>query len=243
MEEWLRVLVNEFWKKVAATQSFPRDLERVLPFGYRLTVERVPDLKVSHVEAWLHARGHLQSFGCRDRQISACLAAWGEAGAIFLCSEDGPDEQRFSIAHETGHFLTDFLAPRRRAVERLGPEIMAVLDGERPPTVDERLGAVLEGVPLGLYRNLMPRSNAGDIESGYVLRAEERADWVGLELLAPWDDVYTTLKRREALSGGRDGASAIIREAYGLPARIAAQYAARLVRPGRVSTRTWLMAT
>src|SRR5665213_608927 len=93
----------------------------------------------------------------------------------------------------------------------------------------------MEGVTLGLYRDLMPRSGSGDVESGYVLRA----DWVGMELLAPRDEVCATLHQSQALHASRGTAAHVIAETYGLPSRIANQYLNRIAPHRRPPMRAW----
>jgi hypothetical protein len=139
---------------------------------------------------------------------------------------DPEDEQRFSLAHELAHFLRDYWRPRQLARERLGAQALDVLDGKRPPTPAERLGALLGGVPLGFHMHLMDRDaqrRPVDPESN---DAERCADRLGCELLAPAEHVAAhALARSEASSKSLVD---LLCSYYGLPKVEAKRYACQL---------------
>jgi len=186
--------------------------------------------------AELLVRLERQAISCRlsrrDRALRACLVAHRGAGALFLDGADPTEEQRFSLAHELAHFLRDYLEPRHRAVDVFGPGVLQVFDGVRPPTLEERVSALLADVPIGFHVHLMERTAEGQFASAAIDTAERDADLLAFELLAPSARVLDTFDL-----GGHEGRHTRLTElligTYGLPIRVAAQYAALLAPPGR----------
>jgi len=112
---------------------------------------------------------------------------------MFVCGGDGLNEQRLTVAHETAHFLKHYLIPRERVVRAMGEAITAVLDGDRKATMEERVAGVLSGVRVGAHVHLLPRH---EVEEGRVAKAEDDADDLGLELVAPREAVLAHLRTR-----------------------------------------------
>jgi hypothetical protein len=220
---WAAELARVFWSQVGAEESFPRSLRsaiRALP----LTVESITQLSVTKAYQWLQRNGVRRDFSTRDRPLRGCLAADRGHGIIFLDAADAEDEQRFSLAHELAHFLRDYWRPRQLAIERLGAQTVEVLDGQRPPTPGERLGALLGEVPLGFHMHLMDRKPV-DSESG---NAETCADRLGCELLAPAEHVAGA----HAAAGSQQSMKSLVMRLcgyYGLPSAEATRYARQLL--------------
>ncbi len=239
---WVVELAERFWaatgvKAAGGSPSpppFPRDLRGAMAFALPLGLDDPPRLCIDTVNAWLARRDLPCRLGGRNRPLRACLMAYGGAGLVLLDGADPPAEQRFSLAHEVAHFLVDYWQPRERAVARLGPTVLKVLDGQRPPTAAERVDALLAQVPLGVHVHLMDRTPDGHPAGLAEDAAERRADLLALELLAPRDAVEAALG---ALGGPRRHAeiAALLVEQFGLPPAIAAAYAATFApaAPGR----------
>ena len=81
--------------------------------------------------------------------------------------------------------LYDYLRPRQQAIGTFGPNVVGVLDGERPPTAAERLHALLGSVSIGVHASLLDRTG------GQLEFAENRADRIALALIAPPKAVIT----------------------------------------------------
>ncbi len=244
-EGWLEEAVAAFWHAAGGPAPFPRDLETPVLWALPLAVHRLPHLRVSGVQAWLRRTGIPVRVPQPDRPLHGCLIAYAGKGAVLLDGDDPEDERRFSLAHETGHFLVDYLAPRRRVVERLGAEAAEVLDGLRPPTLDERVSALLTGVTLGVLTHLLQRSHDGSIGCGRVMAAESRADRLALELVAPAATVRGTLEHhgRSGHPDDRVGQTTdLLVETFALPPAVATPYARWLCRRwyGEPSVREWL---
>ena len=105
----------------------------------------------------------------------------------------------------------------------LGPAALDVLDGLRPPTVDERLHAVLRNRPLTPHCHFMSRDPTGRPERDNDRRAEADADRLACELLAPAELLTTTTDRTELTRR--------LTARFGLPASVAAEYARLLLPP------------
>jgi len=167
---------------------------------------------------------------------------------VILDGSDPEDERRVSLAHECSHFLVDYLHPRQKALEVLGEAGREVLDGLRSPTLEERLAGVLRGVGLGVYTHLMERSGEGEVNRLEVLDAEDRAEGIALELLAPRRAVLERLEARR-IRWREDEAVGAATETlvgeFGLPPSIAREYAGSLVLSRRSTRnfREWLGTT
>ncbi|HEX8221616.1 MAG TPA: ImmA/IrrE family metallo-endopeptidase [Chloroflexia bacterium] len=235
---------REFWALAGGVPGYPCDLESSIPYALPLHVRVVPGLRVSHANGYARDSRLPYRFSGRDRRLCGCLLAYLDVGIIFLDAGIAEDERRFTLAHELAHFLLDYRGPRLRCIEALGEGIRAVLDGLRPPTLEERVHAVLAGTPLGVVGHLMERTAVG-LPSSTVLGIESRADRLALELLAPASLVMEKAETRRGMSH-RERASrlaALLMREHGLPAGVAGKYASGLLHrsgdgPG---FRDWLL--
>src|SRR5262249_5225675 len=146
------------------------------------------------------------------------------------------DLERVILAHELGHFLADYEWPRRRVLRRLGPSVLPVLDGDRPPSGAEELAGVLARVPPGAPAPFMERGFAPQSPAA-TGRVERTASALACELLAPRRAVRDVGSSR-GLPDGPDSLVGLLRDEFGLPESWAAEYAIRLLR-GRARGRTF----
>ena len=102
------------------------------------------------------------------------------------------------------------------------------MDGQRLPTSDERLHALLRSIPLGFHVHLMDRDQDGTITSRVIAESEENADRLAYELLAPADHIFAGGVYRSDR-----GLTEKLRRFYGLPGLQASRYARMLVPPVR----------
>lgn len=161
--------------------------------------------------------------------MRGCLVAFRGDGFIFVDGSDPEDEQRFTLAHELAHFLTDYRLAREKAIKKFGPDITEVFDGLRQPTVTERVHALLAGTHIGVYTNLMERNEAsGDFNSS-VWQIEDRADRIALALLAPPEEVLTMAAAASQFAERHSAITALLRRHFGLPESIAAAYGRSLL--------------
>ncbi len=224
----------EFWEKAG---GYSPEFEEAVLFNLPITLERLEKLTIEQVKNWLTRRKLVQSelISLKDRPLQACLITLGgQANFIFLDSTDSPAEQLFSLAHEVAHFYLDYQQPRQKVARKLGKSALEVLDGLRPATPEERLSGILAGVRVGPYHHFMQRDGQGNILSGQVLVAEERADRLAIELLAPYETVMPLVKKAiqvERTHAGRiTVAGNILTTEFGLANPIAKIYAGQLIQ-------------
>lgn len=222
--------ISLFWRRCGEIEPFPRRLEGSIALALPVSVIKLPYLKLNLIEQWLTRRGALFRFDCRSRAVRGCLIAFGGEGLIFVDGADPEEEQRFTLAHEVAHFIVDYWLVREAAIRKLGRAIAEVFDGARPPSVAERVHALLVSASIGVHTELMERDEAsGKVHSG-MWEIEDRADKVGLALLAPPERVLaeadiTAVRFAERLKT----LSALLTERYGLPAGIATAYGRSLL--------------
>ncbi|MGH9766423.1 MAG: ImmA/IrrE family metallo-endopeptidase [Blastocatellia bacterium] len=223
-------VVNNFWRRCGEVEEFPRRLERSVSLALPVCVVKLPRLKLAAVENWLARRGESFQFNCRNRAMRGCLIAFGGDGFIFVDGSDPEDEQRFTLAHELAHFLTDYWLAREKALKKFGPAVAGAFDGLRRPTVTERVHAVLAGTQIGVYTNLLERDEAsGDFDSS-VWEIEDRADRIALALLAPPEEVLALADTTASQFAERHSAiAALLHRHFGLPESIAAAYGRALL--------------
>ncbi|GIW07691.1 MAG: hypothetical protein KatS3mg060_2496 [Dehalococcoidia bacterium] len=220
---WIDELAEAFWSTVGPGPR-PR-LEDAISLAAPLFVVRLPRLRPESVNDWLAQHGVAPRLTAEGGRLHGCLLVSRDLGVIFIDGSDPPDEQQFTLAHELAHYLVDYHRPRERARKLLGPAIQPVLDGDRPPTDDERLLAALRDVPLSSYVDLF------DYDDLATIRHESDADRLALELLAPsalalpLAAATATLPLVERLTA----LSSILAERFTLPPAIARHYARRLL--------------
>jgi hypothetical protein len=228
---WVVAEAAAFWHAAGGPEPFPRNLRGpIARSAFNLTIKELPGLSVHGTDRYLARLGVAWQCRGQDRPLRACLAAWAGAGIILLEADDPPEQRVFSLAHELAHFLGHYWGPRRRACRRLGDGITDVLDGKRPPTPAERVHALLAGLSLGPYVHLMNRGPRRELVSAETIVAEEEADRLAFELLAPAANISA---RTGGISSaaGRGRVEEVLRQVFGLAADQAEDYSRLLLPP------------
>jgi IrrE N-terminal-like domain len=212
-------LAGEFWDGTGLHDVFPRKITQAIAFKLPLALVGLSPLNVAAIGHWLQRRDIATRLPADRRDLCGCLVAHGGRGFIFICDADSPEEQRLTMAHETAHFLSDYLWPRQQVLHELGEGIAEVLDGIRPATPAERAAAILSRLRLGPHIHVLPRRGRDEDSDVAVAHAEDRADRLALELVAPQAcvrSVIDALAARQALTA--EAARATLATHFGLPA-------------------------
>lgn len=209
-----------------------RDLTSLLSWHNPLALVVLPRLSLARATDWFAAGGAPIDLGAGDREVRGLLVAWRGTGVIFVDGALPVAERELTVAHEWGHFVFDYELPRSRILAT-APELLEVVDGYRPRTLEDRMDAFLAGVPLGLHMHLLERDGAGDAPWEMALR-EDVATAFAVELLAPWRRVLATV--RGAIGDDMEYeqrlaySTAAIAERFRLPGPVAEQRARAALR-------------
>jgi hypothetical protein len=224
-------LAEAFWQGTGLHDTFPRKIEQAIAFTLPVALVGLSPLDVAAIGQWLQQRDIATRLPADRRDLCGCLVAFGGRGFIFTCDADAPEEQRLTLAHETAHFLSDYLWPREQVLHELGEGIVEVLDGLRPATPAERAVAILSHLRLGPHIHVLPRPGRDEDSDVAVAHAEDRADRLALELVAPQARVRAVLDAlsdRQALTA--EAARATLATHFGLPAYAFHDTIQRMVR-------------
>jgi hypothetical protein len=239
--ESLEPLAQQFWAGTGLPDSFPRAIERAVSRSLPLTIVKLPEVTVQHIEQYLTQRGLSGPLPRDNRDMMGCLFAYRGHGIIFVCGADDAAEQRFTIAHDAAHFMMDYLLPRKTIVRELGNDVLDVLDGHRPATVAERGMALLRQVHLGPHVHILPRRsshdcaspNNGSFDNQFVQPAEDGADALGLELVAPRHSVLAMVGQYAGDYPQLEHQCDLLGAYFGLPPHVFASLLRRL-RPRKL---------
>jgi IrrE N-terminal-like domain len=234
----VRELADATWRAAPAEVRDRRDVQAAVVWASSVVVVSLPGLHLTNVNRWLADRGvPALTDGVGD--LRGLLVAWRGQAAIFIDGTLPEADRRFTLAHEHGHLLLDYLVPRQRVL-RDAPDLLDVLDGHRLPSDADRARAALARLPLGLHTHLLHRDEDGGAAQA-TIRAEDNASGYALELLAPWEELLDLLRARMPQAGTYPERLARAAEAvavhFGLPpdaaeVRATAGLTALGVRPG-----------
>lgn len=217
-------IAREFWNVTGLEPVFPRDIEKAVALKLPLALVKLPRVTVPVVRRWLEERRLRARVPNDQRDLMGCLVAYRGLGIAFIAGADSAEEQRLTVAHETAHFLRDYLLPRQELLTELGHEVTDVLDGKRSPTPFERANAVLAHMRLGTHIHLMPRDGNDEESDPAVAAAEDRADGLGLELVAPRASILTFVRKASKANATQEETCATLSERFGLPQQVFQQF-------------------
>lgn len=212
-----QAIARKFWKGTGIETLFPRNIEKAAALKLPLALVKLPRVTVPVIRCWLEKR-HLHVCVPNDqRDLMGCLVAYRGFGIAFIAGTDSSEEQRLTVAHEIGHFLQDYFLPRQELLAELGDEVAEVLDGKRAATPYERANAVLAHLCLGAHVHLIPRDGGDEEAEPAVAAAEEGADALGLELVAPRAQIFSYLRVASKSSTTNEEKCILLGEKFGLP--------------------------
>lgn len=244
MELWLEDTAKDFWRNAGLLDRFPRDMERAIINSLPAAVVYLPRLWTSTIDEWLADRQLAVRIASQRQRLRGCMLAYRGRGLIFVDGTDPEPERRFTLAHEVAHLLVDYFRPRHQTLMKLGKSSVEILDGLRVPLLTERIDGSLAEVDLHVHTHLMPRASNGGRSAGVIV-AENRADLLALELLAPANVVRKHLSRSTFHPDYHSRHRAVARlltSQFGLPKPVVMEYSAFLCRRwfGGPSVREWL---
>jgi hypothetical protein len=219
----IQSLANRFWERAGRTAPYPRNMWVPVQRAFPITIRQIHELSVNHVYADLSSIGYSDPPDTPDRRLRGCLVALQGCGIISLDDADPQEEKIFSLAHEASHFIVDHWQPREAVRQSISPDALEVFDGEREPTVVERFKGIRSGVAIRPLAHFMDRAPDGNIRIASLLLAENKADRLALELLAPASEVVgEEMNPKKPTSGAK--ITEILVGKFGLPATVAASY-------------------
>ena len=232
----LERIAKDFWSGADPTQG-PNDIQAAASLYLRVDIVLLPELSLAKIRVWLEERNSAHVFdgiNVSERTLHGFVLNRYGIAAIFINTSDSDVNQRFTIAHEISHFLLDHKLPRDEAILKLGPSIQEVLDVRRKATLPERVNSVLRGIDIGPQSHLLEKEGDGSFEKCGNFHAENDADRLALELLAPRHKVISeTLAGSKSLSYAVfiDRCEHILLLRYRLPSDMVHHYAAMLAHP------------
>src|SRR5213594_1213519 len=108
------LIAQRFWSDTGLADSFPRDIEKAVALKLPLAIVKLPRVTVPVVRRWLQLRRVRAVVPDDRRDLMGCLVAYRGFGVAFISGADSGDEQRLTVAHETAHFLHDYMLPREQ---------------------------------------------------------------------------------------------------------------------------------
>ena len=182
---YIRRLADQVRARAPRDAAAILDVQSFVAWAAPLAVVALPELRITVAHGWLAERGVALGFGNKDRPLRGLLLAWRGSGLIFVDGSIPMADRRFTVAHELGHFLLDYMEPRGQVLRR-DPDLLEVIDGHRLSTTEDRARAVLDGLPLGVHTHLLDRDPHGH-GTWEMERGEDLSSRFALELLSPWN--------------------------------------------------------
>lgn len=226
----IKELAEDFWKEAGLTPTYPLQptlLEQAICLLLPVNIVRLNMLSVYKAAAWLAERSCTIQIE-QDCPLYGLLFIHRGQGFIFLNGTLSPSEQCYTLAHELGHYLLEFEHPRKKTITLLGNGMEEIFQGTRKPTVEEELTGIIKRTNVSPYVHLLEENHSTVEERFQVWAAEDRADAMAFELLAPFHAVDAELNiRRESWSFNRikEELPDILARKFGLPASVTKQYA------------------
>ncbi|MBE7433131.1 MAG: hypothetical protein HS100_04395 [Anaerolineales bacterium] len=208
-------------KEASLLEQFPRDIEMFILYGLEIPIVRLPVLSLQTTAHYLCTLAKNEALSGEEevdnRPLYGLLHVGPPSNVIFVQDGLSTPIVNYVLAHEIGHFIADIFLVRQLWMATM-PEKMASiqrafawenLDGEL------ELAAAVKGLP-GRPKTITGRGKA--IVQGTSQR-EIRADLIAREILAPWDIVS------KLFDSNKQVMSSLLKQRFGLPKKIAGQYA------------------
>lgn len=224
-------IARDFWSKADPAHRRVLDISRAVNIVLPIRIVYIQNLSLVEVDNWLKGRGINIEIDINDRIMHGVILIREGNGFIFVNADDSTIEQRFTIAHEVSHYLLDYQVPRERAMLEVGTEIEKVLNGKDQPDRFQQVKALIKGISIQPYGHLIEKKGNGSFLNWVNFNAENEADYLALELLAPRSMVIkgtiSTIKGLNYTQFVRK-CEEILVDNYQIPPEVAHQYASEL---------------
>jgi len=220
-------IATDFWQLSRLSLEFPLDIERAISRTQPLFIISLPQLSISKIECFLKEKNIPYLLNSENKSLHGFILIQKNCGYIFINGTDSPQERRFTLAHELAHYLIDYAIPRQKVIDLYGNEITEVLDGNREPTIEENIQGIISNISLKPFFHLLDESELSGFDRIAVWQAEEQADHLALELMAPQRQILSdldSLNLKENFHYYKIKLLALLLEKYGLPVPIAQSY-------------------
>lgn len=232
ISSYIETIAKDFWSKTTLQKNKPPyDISGAVSLLLPLDIVSMSELTLRKIDQWLRKKGISISTDVNDRYLHGFILISKGAGFMFVNGTDSQEERTFTIAHEASHFILDYKIPRDKAIEKFGNGIEGVLDGFREPTIDEQVRGLINETNIRPFTHLLEKDGDGSFQNIKVFDAENNADALAIELLAPHSEVVkATLsgKRKMSFELFDQQCFDILISKYKLPSSIATQYSKRL---------------
>lgn len=221
-------IAREFWNSAGGNYKVPCDIEQAVSLSLPLVIVLLPELSIRKIESWFQRKKKKFTIDIDERALHGFLICNQGEGFVFINGTDSEEERRFTIAHEVSHFIIEYLRPRQKAVKTLGEKILEVLDGFREATIEEQIDGYLYSVSVKPFTHLLEKTDSKGFENHDNWLAENNADRLALELLAPFKQVCSetvTYCKKCSFESYRQAAYDILKTKYIFLPSIANEYA------------------
>lgn len=181
-------MASEFWEAAGITPVYPlraSNLEQAAFLLYPVNIIKLNQLTISTINQWLAGNNFYHLSTIEERQLFGLLFVHKGHAFIFLDGTDDTNEQLLTLAHELAHYILEIDKPRKQAISQYGINIADVFDGLRQPSVSERLSGIISRTHIQPYLHLLEKPEMNSESRWHVWNAENAADTLAWELIAP----------------------------------------------------------
>lgn len=232
VKPYIETIARDFWRQISRKRSGPpHDIACAVSLLLPLDIVSLSDLTLGKIYQWLISNGIKIPMSVNDRHLHGFILINSGTGFMFINGTDSEEDRLYTIAHEASHFILDYKIPRDKVIRKIGSEIESVLDGLREPTIDEQVNGIINGVSIQPFMHLLEKDGDGSFENIKTFDAENDADTLALELLAPHSEIIKiTMAGRKKMSFDLFDQQCfdILISKYKLPSSVAKQYSKRL---------------
>lgn len=224
----------DFWKQAGVVPKYPLQpnyLEQAICLLLPINIVKLNKLSLFEVISWLAEHSYSMQIS-EDCTLCGLLFISQGQGIIFINGSHSLDEQSYTLAHELGHYLLEFDQPRKKAKLLFDNKIDEIFLGIRKPTIEDELSGIIKRVNVRPYVHFLEEDNTSAEGRARVWDAENKADALAFELLAPFHTVHAELKEKckyLTFNCVRNELPGILAERFGLPSSVRQQYLAAIM--------------